>query len=322
MIAQQPSPWLFDRMNVHHLELFYYVARHGGIMEAVRNMPYGIQQPAVSGQLLQLESHLGVKLFRRRPFELLPAGSELYEFIRPFFGELSGMEKRLRSASQETLRVAAPVVALRDHLPRVLQEVRRIFPHLQLTLRAGQQPQVEAWLERQELDFAITLLEGQGAKGLQHLPLLELPLVLLVPKTSRFRNASGIFEALATENLEDPLISITAAELAPRRFREFLESRSLEWPSRVEVTDLELVEVYVQSGFGIGLSLAIPGSSPAKDLRMLPITDIAPLRLGAVWQGAPTPVMRTLIDTLRSHVKTLTGILPPPPESPPLRSNH
>ena len=322
MIAQQPSPWLFDLMNVHHLELFYYVARHGGIMEAVRNMPYGIQQPAVSGQLLQLESHLGVKLFRRRPFELLPAGTELYEFIRPFFGELSGMEKQLRSASQETLRVAAPVVALRDHLPRVLQEVRRIFPRLQLTLRAGQQPQVEAWLERQELDFAITLLEGQSAKGLQHLPLLELPLVLLVPKTSRFRNASGIFEALATESLEDPLISITAGELAPRRFREFLESRSLEWPSRVEVTDLELVEVYVQSGFGIGLSLAIPGSTPAKDLRMLPITDITPLRLGAVWQGAPTPVMSTLIDTLRSHVKILTGILPPPPESPPLRSNH
>jgi DNA-binding transcriptional LysR family regulator len=244
-------------MNVHHLELFYYVARHGGIMEAVRNMPYGIQQPAISGQLLQLESYLGVKLFRRRPFELLPAGTDLYEFIRPFFGELGNMEKRLRSASREILRVAAPVVALRDHLPRVLQEVRKKFPHLQLTLRAGQQPQVEAWLERQEIDFAITLLEGQGAKGLNHLPLLELPLVLLVPKASRFRAASEIFEALATESLEDPLISITAVELAPRRFREFLESRSLEWPSRVEVTDLELVEVYVQSGLGLGLGLRL-----------------------------------------------------------------
>jgi DNA-binding transcriptional LysR family regulator len=309
-------------MNVHHLELFYFVARYGGIMEAVRNMPYGIQQPAVSGQLLQLESHLGVKLFRRRPFELLPAGTELYEFIYPFFGGLGGMEKRLRSASRETLRVAAPVLALRDHLPRVLQEVRKHFPHLQLTLRAGQQPQVEAWLERQELDFAITLLEGQGAKGLQHLPLLELPLVLLVPKTSRFRNASEIFDALATESLEDPLISITATELAPRRFREFLESRSLEWPSRVEVTDLELVEVYVQNGFGIGLGLAIPGSSTAKDLRVLPITDIAPLRLGAVWQGALTGVTSTLIETLRSHVQKITGTLPPPAEIPPRRSNH
>lgn len=309
-------------MNVHHLELFYYVARHGGIMEAVRNMPYGIQQPAISGQLLQLESYLGVKLFRRRPFELLPAGTDLYEFIRPFFGELGNMEKRLRSASREILRVAAPVVALRDHLPRVLQEVRKKFPHLQLTLRAGQQPQVEAWLERQEIDFAITLLEGQGAKGLNHLPLLELPLVLLVPKASRFRTASEIFEALATESLEDPLISITAVELAPRRFREFLESRSLEWPSRVEVTDLELVEVYVQSGFGIRLSLAIPGGSPAKDLRVLPISDITPLRLGAVWQGAPTAVMSTLIETLRSYVEKITGNLPPPPASLSIRSNH
>ncbi len=309
-------------MNVHHLELFYYVARHGGIMEAVRNMPYGIQQPAISGQLLQLESYLGVKLFRRRPFELLPAGTDLYEFIRPFFGELGNMEKRLRSASREILRVAAPVVALRDHLPRVLQEVRKKFPHLQPTLRAGQQPQVEAWLERQELDFAITLLEGQGAKGLNHLPLLELPLVLLVPKASRFRNASEIFEALATESLEDPLISITAVELAPRRFREFLESRSLEWPSRVEVTDLELVEVYVQSGFGIGLSLAIPGSSFAKDLTVLPIPDITPLRLGAVWQGTPTAVMSTLIETLRSYVEKITGNLPPTPESLSIRSNH
>ena len=35
-------------MNIHHLELFYYVARHKGIAGAVRNMPYGIQQPAVT----------------------------------------------------------------------------------------------------------------------------------------------------------------------------------------------------------------------------------------------------------------------------------
>ena len=46
--------------NLHHLELFYYVAKYGGITPAVRKMPYGIQQPAVSGQMLQLERELGV----------------------------------------------------------------------------------------------------------------------------------------------------------------------------------------------------------------------------------------------------------------------
>ncbi|MBM3833613.1 MAG: LysR family transcriptional regulator [Verrucomicrobia bacterium] len=53
-------------MNIHHLELFYYVAKFGGICEAVRNMPYGIQQPAISSQIIQLEDYLGITLFRRR----------------------------------------------------------------------------------------------------------------------------------------------------------------------------------------------------------------------------------------------------------------
>ena len=78
-------------MNVHHLELFYFVARHGGIMPAVRNIPYGIQQPAVSAQVAQLEEFLGATLFQRRPFALTPAGEKLYDFISPFFSKLDAV---------------------------------------------------------------------------------------------------------------------------------------------------------------------------------------------------------------------------------------
>src|SRR5206468_4099959 len=38
-------------MNIHHLEVFYYVGRHGGITEAVRNIPYGIQQGGKARQI-------------------------------------------------------------------------------------------------------------------------------------------------------------------------------------------------------------------------------------------------------------------------------
>ena len=75
-------------MNIHHLELFHYVAKYEGIAGAVRNIPYGIQQPAVSAQVIQLENDLGATLFQRRPFELTPAGVELYDFVRPFFENL------------------------------------------------------------------------------------------------------------------------------------------------------------------------------------------------------------------------------------------
>src|SRR5256885_5261079 len=121
-------------MNIHHLELFYYVARHGGIVPAVRNMPYGIQQPAVSGQIARLEESLGTKLFNRRPFALLPAGAELYEFIRPFFDEIDHVGEAIRGGSAQQLRVAAPAIVLHDYLPEILRRVRERFSAFPLTL--------------------------------------------------------------------------------------------------------------------------------------------------------------------------------------------
>ena len=93
-------------MNVHHLELFFYVAKYEGITAAVRKMPYGIQQPAVSGQILQLEDNLGVKLFNRRPFSLTPAGDDLYDFIYPFFSQLKQVEEQLKGEESKHLRIA------------------------------------------------------------------------------------------------------------------------------------------------------------------------------------------------------------------------
>src|SRR5512145_349213 len=117
-------------MNIHHLELFYYVAKHGGISEAVRNIPYGIQQPAMSGQIIQLEEFLGVALFQRRPFALTPAGQELYDFIKPFFSNLQPVADKLRGGTAHHIRVGASEVVLRDHLPDVLDSLRKKFPSL------------------------------------------------------------------------------------------------------------------------------------------------------------------------------------------------
>src|SRR5690349_14052314 len=108
-------------MNIHHLELFYYVARYGGIMEAVRNIPYGIQQPAVSGQVGQLEQYLGTTLFQRRPFALTPAGEKLYRFIEPFFSNLDTIALELQGGEARQIRIGASTVVLRDHLPGLFQ---------------------------------------------------------------------------------------------------------------------------------------------------------------------------------------------------------
>src|SRR5476649_1496130 len=108
-------------MNVHHLELFYYVAKHGGIMPAVRNIPYGIQQPAVSAQVGRLEEFLGVTLFQRRPFALTAEGEKLFAFVAPFFAGLDKISSELQGGQARQIRIGASTIVLRDHLPGLLQ---------------------------------------------------------------------------------------------------------------------------------------------------------------------------------------------------------
>src|SRR3954469_12806074 len=189
-------------MNVHHLELFYYVAKHGGITEAVRKIPYGIQQPAVSGQILRLEYDLGVKLFQRRPFQLSAAGRDLYEYIAPFFGALAEKGQRLRGEGDSRLRLGAPATILREHLPKVLEQHRREFPTLKLQLYEANQAMAETLLRKFEIDLAITDLENRPSTGIRCAVLLELPLVLLLPAQRKVTSA----KQLLLQAAKDPLI--------------------------------------------------------------------------------------------------------------------
>ena len=172
-------------MNVHHLELFYYVAKFEGITAAVRKMPYGIQQPAVSGQILQLEEDLRVKLFNRRPFALTPAGEMLYDFAYPFFAGLQDIEERLKGEDGKHLRISASASVLGNHLPQVLENLKLKTPELKLTLKEVAPADVYSQLTTQQADIALTVLHGRLDEGLRSIDLMTVPLVLLVPSTCK-----------------------------------------------------------------------------------------------------------------------------------------
>src|SRR3954465_5592146 len=188
-------------MNIHHLELFYYAPRTGGIVPAVRNMPYGIQQPAVSGQIARLEEALGTKLFDRRPFALLPAGQELFDFIRPFFEGVDKVAGRIRGSSEQ-LRIAAPSIVLHDYLPALLRRLRNDFPAFRLQLHEAARPEAERLLHAREIDIAITVIDGKKSGELTALPLLELPLILLVTKKHQIIKAAELW---GRDKIEEPL---------------------------------------------------------------------------------------------------------------------
>ena len=291
-------------MNIHHLELFYYVARHGGISEAVRNIPYGIQQPAVSGQILQLEDFLGVTLFQRRPFALSPAGEKLYRYIEPFFTNLATLTTELQGGTIHQIRIGASEIVLRDHLPEFARNVRKKYPDLKITLREGYHSQLEGWLLNQEIDLAVTVTGSKPARGLHSIALAELPLILLVEKGSRYTSAEQLWKL---DRIAEPLICLPAAEPVSKYFQQGLHERGIDWFPSLEASSLALITTYVANGFGIGLAVALPRTKLPPNVRVLPLPGFAPVAIGALWCGQPTPVGKTFLEEMQLQAKLLAG---------------
>ena len=255
--------------NLHHLELFYYVAKYGGITPAVRKMPYGIQQPAVSGQMLQLEKELGVKLFNRRPFALTHAGNQLFEFLNPFFSELPNIAEQLIGEESYHLRLAASGTVLSNHLPEVLDKLKKQYPNLKLSMtELIASESAENLLATQEIDIAITTLNSSLPGSVKKIELLKVPLVLVVPENSEYKTFSKL-QSGDDQEITEPLISLSSEHTINVIFQNELKNRDINWDTHVEVTSLELISNYTNRGYGVGLTLDAPGIKLPKGLRKI-----------------------------------------------------
>jgi DNA-binding transcriptional LysR family regulator len=287
-------------INIHHLELFYYVARYGGISAAVRQMPYGIQQPAVSGQILQLEENLGVTLFERQPFRLTPQGEELLAFIKPFFDHVEDVGERLRKNFAPQLRIGAAEPVLRHHLPTVIQRVKETHPGFRLALRSGFQAELEGWLEKGEIDLAVVPLRRRPPPHTRVLRLVKLPLVLLVPRRAKIKDAATLWRQ---DKIEEVLIGLPAAEPLSEGFQAGLQKRRVAWPVSTEASSLDLITQYVANGDGYGVSINLPDLVKHRDVRVLPLEGFDPLELGMLWRGDPSPLLRLALQHIQAYVR-------------------
>ena len=300
------------QMNVHHLELFYYVAKYEGITAAVRKMPYGIQQPAVSGQILQLENELGVKLFNRRPFALTPEGEELYDYVYPFFSKMGYLEESLKGELGKHLRICASASVLRTHLPNVLERMKLRIPDLKLSLKEVEPSAILNCLINQQADIAVSIIHGKLTVGLRAEELMSLPIVLLVPATCKVKTLDDLIEPSDDGygmKAKIPLVGLPPHEALQQIFQKGLTERKISWEVSVEVNSLDVIQSYVRRGFGAGIAVGVPGESgevfKAEGCKVIPLENFSALKIGIFYQGLIKPIAQEFIDETRKYVLKL-----------------
>lgn len=295
-------------LNVHHLHLFYHVARNGGISAGTRAMPFAVQQPAVSSQISALENHLGVSLFDRRPFALTPAGRMLFDRIAPFFADLPQLEDAIKAESSHHLRLSSSTGVLRDYLPRLVRQLAKQIPNLKLTLRDANRHDSDHLLRTREVDLAINSLTETPPPGFQQEELIRLSLVLVVREDSPWKTVRQTLSQAPEKGV--PLICLPAHEGACRILQSEFQRRGYSWAPRIEVSSLDILESYAEYGFGCGLTVERPGVPIRSGLRALPLTDFPPLIYGAIWIGPLPAAAEAFLNLARTAALSIKALRP------------
>lgn len=235
-------------MELRALGYFVEIADEGSITRAAEKL--GVAQPALTRQVKQLESELGVRLLARLPrgVRLTGAGRDLLEHARRVLEEVARAKDKVRGAARAprgriamgTSPTLAPLL-----LPRCVARARRECPAVTLKAIEGFSPQLHDALLTGRLDLAV-MTNPPRSPALALAPLLSEPMMVVSPPAARgTRRAFSLAELSRT-----PLVlSAGLRALVEEQLGRLGASLRVE----AEVDSIEAIRRLLLSGFGVSV---------------------------------------------------------------------
>lgn len=146
-------------MDVAHLKTLIHVAETGDLSKAADRL--GVVQPALSRHIRHLEDWIGAPLFERhgRGMTITEVGRQAVEHAARAMAELDAMRRvaeRAEGSLIGDIRIGVtPTVAEIVTVP-LARAVSGAHPHLDLRLTAAYSGHLLDWLQRGELDLAVS----------------------------------------------------------------------------------------------------------------------------------------------------------------------
>jgi DNA-binding transcriptional LysR family regulator len=294
----------FDLVTIR---VFVAVAEELSIAASARRE--NIVASAISKRIRNLETEVGVRLFRRHRsgVQTTPAGQALYRHCREMLAALDRAESDMclfAGAVKGCIKLAVTTSAAIQSLPDELNVFLQRYPAVQIELLEMPSHCVVRAVRDGSADIGIysTMVPAQGVTS--H-PYRRDHLAVLVPEGHSLASERKVFFAQTLKfrhvclNSESPL-------------HAFLEQKAHEAGRTLQVmlsaTSFDAVRRLVQSGFGIGIlpEMCILPYTKALGVRSIRLADAwatRDLRLCAK-PTPPSPVARLFFEHLSSQAAT------------------
>lgn len=239
-------------VNYHHLMYFWTVAREGTIARASEKLHLG--QPAISTQLKQLETALGVKLFQKsgRKLEMTEMGQTVYRYADEIFSLGGEMLDTIRGRpTGKPIRFAVGIV---DSVPKMiakslLEPALKMPEPLQLICVENTLEKLLSELALHNLDLVISESPLTGAmriRAFNH-QLGESSIAIFGVKGLARKCRANFPQSLDGA----PLLLPHGTSPLRRAIDTWLDTENLKPVIRAEFDDSALLKVFGQAGEGL-----------------------------------------------------------------------
>lgn len=300
-------------LELKHLRTIAAIAEYGSLVLAAEKL--FLTQSALSHQLKEIESRLGLSLFVRksRPLRLTAAGERLLETAHSVLPIMSSTERDLqRFAGGEAgrLHIAIECHSCFDWLMPAINQYRNHWKDVELDLSTAFNFVPLPALQKGRLDIVITS-EPKPLNGIHYEPLFRFEILLAVANTHPLAKLEWV---PATALREETLITYPVDQERLDIFTHFLRPADVE-PIAIRTAELTLMMVQlVASGRGV---CALPNWALAPYLKGGHISAISlgesglfsTLYLAVREEQLDTPYVREFINIAKETCfQTLEGI--------------
>lgn len=260
--------------TLRQLDILDAVARCGSFSRASTELH--LTQPAVSMQIKQLESALGMPLFEHigKSIHLTAAGKETLETCRAIGRELTNLEHTL--ASLQGLKggtLTVSVVSTASYFTaKLIALFRQAHPDVRISLNAVNRETLLRQLAENSIDLALMGRPPEDQDLLAQ-PFIDNPLVVIAASNHPLAKKRNIPLARLAE---EPFVGREPGSGTRSAVEQFFESKGLKLKVAMEMNKNEAIKQAVEAGLGVGV-VSQHGELATRHLRVLDVQGF-PLR--------------------------------------------
>ena len=234
-------------LNLDQVHAFADVIELGSFSAAAARQ--NLSQPAISQQIRQLEDRLGVRLIERVGKRAMPtpAGQALLDRVGEIDASVQNALDAVAGFANGTVgqvRIGTGATACIYFLPKVLEQLQRRFPGLEIIVRTGNTSDVLKSIEENSLDIGLVTLPASG-RSLDIVPVLTDPFVAI------FADGMDVPDLVRPADLADiPLVLYERGGQTRTIVDDWLRAACVAGHSIMELGSVEAIKELVGAGLG------------------------------------------------------------------------